>query len=74
MDGSDGKSGDLSDAAMETGSVADSEISYGQTVSTLYPDDSISQRGEHGERLEPSSSEGSKDKTLDIHSFNSEGE
>ncbi|KAG8869617.1 hypothetical protein FRB98_002328, partial [Tulasnella sp. 332] len=46
MDESDvGRSEDMSDAAMEVGSVADSEMSSRQTVSTLYPHDSISQRG-----------------------------
>lgn len=61
-----GRSDDLSDAAMEVGSVTNSEIS------TLYPHDSISQRGEEVEH--PSSSETrGKDSAQDIHSLTSDG-
>ncbi|KAG8875873.1 hypothetical protein FRB97_004668 [Tulasnella sp. 331] len=70
MDESDmGRSEDMSDAAMEAGSVADSEMSSRQTVSTLYPHDSISQRGAHTGYPAPQSAQGS---LADIHSFNSD--
>ncbi|KAG8863064.1 hypothetical protein FRB96_009244 [Tulasnella sp. 330] len=60
-----GRSNDLSDTAMEVGSVADSEIS------SLYPCDSISQRGEQVEHPPPSETKG-EDSAPDIHSFISE--
>ncbi|KAG8883516.1 hypothetical protein FRB97_006499 [Tulasnella sp. 331] len=60
-----GRSNDLSDTAMEVGSVADSEIS------SLYPCDSISQRGEQVEHPPPSETKG-EDSASDIHSFISE--
>ncbi|KAG8875872.1 hypothetical protein FRB97_004667 [Tulasnella sp. 331] len=70
MDGSEvERSSDLSDAAMGVGSVADSEISSRQTVSTLHPHDSISQRGDQKQHLPVPSIEGS---VADMHSFNSD--
>ncbi|KAG8867697.1 hypothetical protein FRB97_003142, partial [Tulasnella sp. 331] len=70
MDESDiGRSEDMSDAAMEVGSVADSEMSSRQTVSTLYPHDSISQRGAQNRYPAPQSVGGS---VADIHGLNSD--
>ncbi|KAG8871303.1 hypothetical protein FRB97_008816 [Tulasnella sp. 331] len=62
-----GRSDDISDTVMEVGSITDSEIS------TLYPHESISQRGgciEHSS----APSEGENESVPDVHSFNSDNE